>query len=388
MATKIDTVSSRARLKPRREPYWHRISKGCYLGFRKMTADSAGTWVARCMDEVAHKQLYNALGDFTALPDHQRFDAATKAAGAWFDHLGRGGRNEVMTVAGACNAYIAHLRSTKGDTTADHTQARFDMLVFGTKLARVELTKLTPAHFDAWRKAMREIPNQSGPKKGQRRSDSTVNRDMNSVRAALNYAYEGGLVTSNFAWRAKLAPIPKADRRRDVYLDPDQRRALIAAADPHMSAFLRALSLVPLRPGALAALTVGDFDRRLGVLKVGKDKAGADRKISLPKSTAALFADHCKNKLPGALIFTNSAGRAWMKDTWKYQFDLARKAAGGPVGASVYSIRHSTITDLMHAGVDSLTVAQLAGTSVLMIEKHYGHLTQDHARSALEALTL
>ena len=59
-----------------------------------------------------------------------------------------------------------------------------------------------------------------------------------------------------------------------------------------------------------------------------------------------------------------------------------------PPKATAYSIRHSTITDLIHAGVDSMTVAQLAGTSVAMIEKHYGHLTRDHARAALAALAL
>jgi integrase len=146
--------------------------------------------------------------------------------------------------------------------------------------------------------------------------------------------------------------------------------------------------MLPLRPGALAALTVGNFDKRLGVLTIGKDKAGGDRKISLPDGTAAFFASHCKDKLPGAFILTNSVGSPWDKDVWGYQFDKAAKVAELPPKATTYSIRHSTITDLIHAGVDSLTVAQLAGTSVAMIEKHYGHLTRDHARSALAALAL
>ena len=81
-------------------------------------------------------------------------------------------------------------------------------------------------------------------------------------------------------------------------------------------------------------------------------------------------------------------GRPWGRDTWGYQFDKAAKLAELPPKATAYSIRHSTITDLIHAGVDSMTVAQLAGTSVAMIEKHYGHLTRDHARAALAALAL
>ena len=80
MATKIDTVSSRDRLKPRREPYWHRVSKGCYLGFRKMVSTGHGNWIARAMQESSGRENYKALGDLSELPDHLRFDAAQEAA--------------------------------------------------------------------------------------------------------------------------------------------------------------------------------------------------------------------------------------------------------------------------------------------------------------------
>lgn len=385
----ISKVSDRSKLKPRRDPYWAKIAKGCFVGFRKMTAGTSGTWVARNLDEASGKQQFKALGDFTELPDHQRYDAASKAAQAWFEHLGKGGSVEAMTVAGACKRYVQNLRETKGDKAADDAQARFDRHVLNDqKLSCVELTKLTPAHIDAWRKALRAKPAPTGPNKGKQRSDSAINRDMNTFRAALNYTYKDGLTTSDFAWRGKLAPIKNADKRRDVYLDRTQRKKLIECAAPDMADFLRALSMLPLRPGALAALTVGNFDKRLGVLTIGKDKAGGDRKISLPDSTAAFFTGHCKGKLPGAFILTNSAGRPWGRDTWGYQFEKAAKLAELPPKATAYSIRHSTITDLIHAGVDSMTVAQLAGTSVAMIEKHYGHLTRDHARAALAALAL
>jgi hypothetical protein len=46
------------------------------------------------------------------------------------------------------------------------------------------------------------------------------------------------------------------------------------------------------------------------------------------------------------------------------------------------------ITDLVHDGLDLLTVAQLSGTSVAMIEKHYGHLRSEVAAGALAKLAL
>ena len=64
-------------------------------------------------------------------------------------------------------------------------------------------------------------------------------------------------------------------------------------------------------------------------------------------------------------------------------------AANLPPDATAYALRHSTITDLIaRHRLDTMTVAQLSGTSVLMIEKHYGHLLRDHAADALAKLAL
>jgi len=83
MATRIDSVSSRQRLKPRQGPCCHRLSAGCYLGYRKMSSAGHGSWLARMPDNSTGKQyLYKALGEFSELPDHLRFDAAQKAARA------------------------------------------------------------------------------------------------------------------------------------------------------------------------------------------------------------------------------------------------------------------------------------------------------------------
>ncbi len=390
-------VQDREKLKPRRDPYWSKISKGCYLGFRKMAAGTDGNWSARYLDETTGKQVYKPLGDFSELPDHQRHDAAQKAAQTWFKHLGKGGSADVVTVADACEKYVSHLRESKGDRAADDAQARFDAYVLDQpKLVRTELSKLTPAHLETWRKALRSKPISSGARRGKQRSDSSLNRDMTCFRAALNLAYRDGLVTTDFAWRAKLLPIKDADRRRDVYLNADQRRKLVNRLPSDAADLLRGMSLVPLRPGALAALTVASYDKQLKMLKIGKDKAGKDRKIALPEATAKFFAEHCKDKLPSAALLTRFNGKSWGKDAWKKPIKEAVAAINSekedssklPEATTCYSIRHSVITDLIHGGLDAMTVAQLSGTSILMIERHYGHLTQEHSRQALAKLTL
>jgi site-specific recombinase XerD len=136
----------------------------------------------------------------------------------------------------------------------------------------------------------------------------------------------------------------------------------------------------------LATLTVDKVNIQLGILTVGKDKAGRDRKIKLPPTTAAIFSSLTKSKLPTAPLLTQNNGQAWGKDNWKKPIKAAAAAAGLSNAVTAYTLRHSVITDLVTNGLDLLTVAQLSGTSVAMIEKHYGHHREDHAANALAGL--
>lgn len=380
----IHQVTQRARLAPRREPYWAPLSKGRHVGYRKMS-EGAGTWVARFYDEGTRKKTYKALGDFSLLPEHQRYDSATRAAAQWFEHLARGGLTTVTTVKDACDHYVSHQRRMRSEKAGHDAEQRFKNYVLNDpKLAATDLAKLTPSHIAAWRKALQDKPK----KNGKPRSDSSFNRDMTCFRAALNLALEDGFVTSNFAWRSKLKPLKNVDRRRELYLNIEQRRTFIAHALPDLALFLRGMSVVPLRPGALAQLQVARYDPRLQTLSIGNDKSGRGRRIALPKTTAEFFQKLCDGQPETASIFRRADGKAWNKDAWKHPVSDAVAAAGLPSGTTMYTLRHSTITDLIQAGLDTLTVAQIAGTSVRMIELYYGHLTREHAKTALATLAL
>lgn len=49
----------------------------------------------------------------------------------------------------------------------------------------------------------------------------------------------------------------------------------------------------------------------------------------------------------------------------------------------LYTLRHSFITQTLLDGVSTLEVAKIVGTSLPLIEKHYGHLVFDRARERL-----
>ena len=388
---RIDTVEARSRLKPRRSPYWHKLASGRHLGYRKMSQGTGGTWIAQAYDEVTRKQVRKALDVPDDGPQSKRFDEAVKAARAWFEHIDAGGGTEVLTVRDACREYVDSLRRERPAAASD-AEARFGRWVLNHKLADIPLQKLTERHIRGWRLWLTDsdviVNPHSKELKTRKRAASSVNRDMTALRAALNLAHRARAVTTDMAWRFSLAPIANADRRRGLYLNKAERRALIEKAPPDLASFVRALSLVPIRPGALAALSVADFDRRHGVLHVRTDKAGGDRKMTLPSASAEFFAAQCQSKTPLAPLLARADGKPWGKDSWKKPLKTAASAAGLSETTTAYSLRHSVITDLVVDGLDLLTVAQLSGTSVAMIEKHYGHHRADRAAAALAGLAL
>ncbi|WIV99694.1 tyrosine-type recombinase/integrase [Kinneretia aquatilis] len=389
----LSTVTSRDRLPVREAIYWHKLDKGCHLGLRKMSAHSPGIWWARYYNTDTDERPKKQLGEFGHLPANERFSAAKQAAEKWFEHLGKGGSTKAMTVKEACAAYAKYLRATSGDSAADDVEGRFRRWVNDAPIGKVELSKLTMVKVENWRLALattrakvsrdnREIP------LTRPRANSTLNRDMTALRSALNYALERKHLTSDEAWAKALKPIKKADGHRDLYLDREQRRALLNAAAPDIRTFLHCLSLVPIRPGAMAHLTCGKLDPRRSTLVIGKDKNGEDRTILLPPATLQVFAASAKGKPKEAPILTRADGAQWNKDSWKDPIKDAVGVAGLPPDTTAYTLRHSVITDLVIGGLNLATVATLAGTSVEMIVKHYAKLLQNHAAEALSKLDL
>jgi len=285
MASKIDTVTARVNLKPRHSPYWHKLRAKCHLGYRKTTSSSTGSWVARARG-VNGKYQVRSFGSLDGIPDHRRFDEAVKEATAWFNGRSVNIPHSEITVGEACKRYVMKQRADGNEQAAKDLERRFDRWMYpNPQLTNTMLTRLTTSQISAWRHQLTTEPIilQDRTRLGTRpKSASSINREMAVLKAVLNLAVRDGFAASDAVWKYNLAPIKSATKRRECYLDATQRKALVASAPDDLAALIAALSFVPLRPGAMAALTVGSFNKRLGVLTVGKDKAGRDRKIKLP----------------------------------------------------------------------------------------------------------
>ncbi len=382
----LSKVGDRERLKPRREPYWQRLRNGCFLGLRPSRRDGPGSWIARTYDPDTCRYRLKSLGDFGQLIARDRFAAAKQAAEAFAELIESGGhaREKIETVEQACRAYAKDKPDAEG---------RFKRFVYSDPIARQKLDRLRRHHLEEWRKRLAATPalvSRSKKKvpKERERSPASINRDMVPLRAALFRVLAPGTPATEAAWQEALTPIKNAGRQRTLYLDRNQRKALLKVMGEEAAPFIRALCLLPLRPGAMANLSAGDFDKRTRELTIGKDKSGRPRRLIAPEAAADLLAKQAEDKLPAAPLFMRPGGSRWTKESWNLPIAKAAGNAGLPSGITAYTLRHSVLTDLVDGGLPILTVAQVSDTSVEMIERHYGHLNRAAAEQALAELSL
>jgi integrase len=370
MAFNIKSKSGRSSLPARREPYWSRVRTGLYVGYRKLKVGE-GTWIAR-RQENGEKQ-YRALGTIT---DEGAFDHAVDAAKVWNDSLEQGASNTVVTVEDVCRAYVDHIKVHNSPASAADAEGRFKRLIYGTKIGHIQLPKLKTTDIKKWLNSQVDLGDDDDS--DIRRAKDSANRNLNSFKAALNLALDDRLVATDAGWKT-VTGFSDVGKRRTGFLDMEQRKALIDACPEDLKLLVKAMLLTAARPGELATLKVVDFNKSQGTLDL-EGKTGR-RTATLSTVAYQFFMEQSKGKLPSAPLLSREYGDHWNKDAWKKIFQDAVKKARLPTDTVMYTLRHVAISELIMGGMDSFIVARLAGTSVAMIEKHYGHLRhKDNAR--------
>ena len=286
-----------------------------------------------------------------------------------------------MTVAEACRQYVEDRRARKGELSANDAEGRFKRHVYDAEMGKFELSRLKAAQIEKWLRGL--IRKDDEDQDAERRSKDSANRDLSAVKAALNLAFRSGLVASDAQWRM-VRSFDEVARRRERFLTLAQRRRLFAAASPDLKRLIKAIALTGARPGEIANATVGGFDPRAGTL-VLSGKTGR-RTIPLSAEATAYFKSTVSDRKRSDPLMAREDGSAWHRFAWRDGMRVAVAAARLPDDVVLYSIRHAAISEMLTAGLDPLSVARLAGTSVTMISKHYGHLVQDHIRAQLSSV--
>ena len=374
--------SRRLELQEQREPYWAKLGKGAYLGFRR----GPNTWIARFRDRLG-KQNYHSLP--VPLDSRDEYHDAKTLAEAWFAQMGStlAGAARRSTVRQALAAYVEDLERHGRGAAAKTARPLFRLIVESDTIADIKLEEATREDFSKWRDRL-----------AADRQPQSVNRYTGAVAAGLNRALELGYVGDARTWTLKaLTNDTSHDESTAVFLTPPQRKSILANATAEAADLFRALELTGARPGELARATVADFDGEQLRLthRKGRPPKLRTRYTVLGEEGVAFFRRMCRDKLPAARIFYRENGKPWTYQTWGESMRAAIAAYHGkcltknrlPDGASAYSFRHSRISELLQVhGIDPLTVAVQTGTSLHQIEKTYYKFIPQALKAKLAAV--
>lgn len=349
------------------------IQQGQVFKLKARGADGQPRWAYR----------YRLEGRGSARPQAGGFASradALKALEKVLVRLGPGGRAATMTLGDLVDEYlemhqaepvtIAKLSWLLGKATA--------------ALGQIRLAELSPKDVYAWRLTVPE----------GHRFEATQ-----ALRQVLNRAVAWGLIDYNPAKRGVPNPARRAKEKRP-FESWQQIDAVAAQLGPVYGPMVVFAAATGLRPSELFALEHRDVDRVAGVVYVRRAFANGRLKHTktrlstraVPLQAIALEALDRLSRSENPILFPNARGgridfRSFGRRHWK----PAQTKAGVEPLRHLYDLRHTYATFALRAGVSVFAVSRFMGSSIAMIDYHYGHLARDsreHAVSLLDALAI
>ncbi len=371
---KVDSKSAREKLPQRREPYWHKLRSGAYLGFRR--GSTGGTWIVRLHVFKGHR--YESLGPMEEVPLSEQFDEAVKRANDWLATQGAATPTG-YNVKRCVDDYVSHREINNSSASAKDAMRLYKHL---GAIADIRLSKLTQANLKDWHHSMVRL---TGDPKDMRRSKDTANRSLSYLKAALNLALRKDMIGSDKAWRLVDA-FENVGEARKVYLTEAQLQRVLEVMPDDFRDLCKSAILTGARYGELCTPIVEDLDTRHGTLRVS-GKTGT-REIVLSDEALQHFKTLAQNKTPKAYLHLKADGQPWTKSTQCRPMTAAVIAAKLPRESTFYAFRHTYISRALLAGINIQVIAENCGTSIRMIEKHYGKFRQADRRDMFNRLKM
>jgi integrase len=207
---------------------------------------------------------------------------------------------------------------------------------------------------------------------------STVNKELNCLKALLNKAVAWGYLHGNPLAGLKGLKEPPGRLR---YLTPDEKDRLLAACATPL--YLRPIVELAIHTGMrrseLVSLRWGDIDPRRRTITLARTKNN-ERRVLPVNDTVATLLKGLPRHLDTDLVFPGVNGpmvtRAFERE--------CRKA--GPPDLRLHDLRHTFASYLAMAGYNLRTIQQLLGHRDLRMTSRYSHLSADHLQQAVKGL--
>jgi integrase len=394
----IHKKTVRQKWEPRKKPYFRFVGDhpGLTVGYKRREG-KPGLWVARLeirrvltatADYPVYAQKAIGIADDESVSNHETILTASEAemsAKHWAIAAKKvEADSEVLTVRLAVEQ--ERDRKEAAGRLDISVAGRVRMHVLSKPLADIPLADLTRKDLLDWQAGMVQRDPQNPDI--ERRAKENANRIMTELKAAFNQAKERTPGLSDAAW-AKLPDLIGADgnstgRNRTHHFEmPDVLRLIEHASSKEFARFLEAFIYTGARNGELRELAVRDFDSKEGYLYVRGERLGARktgaREIPLLPEAVEFFATLTTGREPEAPLLLSPEGDRW--PDWRIRYDWIKtcEAAGlhkpDKLGnyPTIYSLRHSYITNALFHGVPIWIVAKNCGNSIEVIERTYLH---------------
>jgi integrase len=196
---------------------------------------------------------------------------------------------------------------------------------------------------------------------------------MRALRQVLAAGVRWGYLNTNPAVLAGANPAPPPRLvRAYTYAELN---ALEAELGPRYGPIVPFVAATGLRPQEWAALQRSDVDRGRRILSVNGTKTKGSRR-EVPLSRRALDAlERLPLRVDTLVLFPTLAGKPiGLNNFRRREWRPAVEASGIAQPARIYDLRSTFASNALAAGITVFELARVMGTSVAMIERHYGTL--------------
>lgn len=428
MTAAIETAEQRATLPARKQPYYQRVRDGLWLGYRKTACSHS--WVVRLHHPNQGRGYARYISERIGSADDLDYDAAMRAL---WERMSEREKNPLpadranadrITVEQAIELYLRGREAEGKDTNdARRTFRAFVIPRWGDH----RVASLRAADLRIWRDELASLPprarrpmfsdriaytkvDMSDPDVRRRRR-VTANRVTAIFKAALNALldlYPDKLNPQH--WQRGMKPFQGVERPADHWLTQDQARRLINACEPDFRDLVMAALFTGARYSELCRLRVNDYEPDARRLRISQSKTGQPRHILLSIEAGEFFDnltagrlgnevllqrivteyDQKKQRLIPVMTEDQHGNKVPLQGAWgsSHQHRRMKQAcARAKIKPRIgfHGLRHTYISLAIQGGMNSIAVARNVGhRDTKMIERVYGHLSDDYRREQVD----
>lgn len=219
----------------------------------------------------------------------------------------------------------------------------------------------------------------------------TAQLSLAIFRLVWNHARKRGVVETESPTRA--IEIGKINNARTRFLKQEEADTLlkhVKSLDENGYLVTLAALYTGARLGELTSLTWGSVDIEEKSITLLHTKTGKPRVLPMADPLYKALKP-LKKDAPSALVFINSKGEYWREAPWAFRqavrdlkFNERRDDRREHI--CFHSLRHTSASMMMAAGVDVRTIQTLFGWSTLAMLERYTHALDESKRAAVDSL--